>query len=240
VILQPGFVPGLVVTADWYDIRLTDAVRTASLNETAQFCVDSASIDNVFCDALTRSTTTGFVSNYLLSPQNVAFIETAGADLTVNYGFEPGSGNLGRFNLRGTVGYLDKLLVLPANGGIVDNDQGEAGAPEWVGTADVTWTLDNFSLNYGLQYIGEQLRFERDQIAGDPDIAAPEFLEIGDRFVHDLRGEFRTDNEQASFFVGVNNLTNEQPARGLSNAPTGWLGRFFYAGVRVNTDSLGF
>ena len=240
VVLQPSFVRGLTITADWYDIRLTDAVRTASLNETAQFCVDSASLDNVFCDAITRSTDTGFVSNYLLTPENVAFIETAGADVTVNYAFTPGDGGIGRFNLRGTVGYLDKLRVLPANGGIVDNDQGEAGAPEWIGTADITWSLGNVTLNYGLQYVGEQLRFERDQIAGDPDIAAPEFLTIGDRFTHDLRAEFRTDNEVAAFFVGVNNVTNELPARGLSNAPVGWLGRYFFAGFRVNTDSLGF
>lgn len=241
VILQPGFLRGLTVTADWYDIRLTNAVRTASLNETAQFCVDSESLDNVFCDSITRSEDTGFVTNFLLSPENVAFIETAGADVTVNYGFEPGSGDLGRFNLRGTVGYLDKLLVLPANGGIVDDNQGENGAPEWIGTADVTWTLDNVTLNYGVQYVGEQLRFERDVIAGDPDIAAPEFLEIGDRFIHDLRAEFSTNDREASFFVGVNNVTNELPARGLSSqSGVGWLGRFFYAGIRVNTAQLGF
>ncbi len=241
VILQPRFVPGLTITGDWYDIRLTNAVRTASLNETAQFCVDSASLDNVFCDAITRSESTGFVSNYLLSPENVAFIETAGADVTVNYAFEPGNGSLGRFNLRGTVGYLDKLLVLPANGGIVDDNQGENGAPEWVGTADITWTLDNFTLNYGVQYIGDQLRFEKDQIAGDPDIAAPEFLTINDRFVHDIRAEISTDDERASFFLGVNNLTNELPIRGLANQQgVGWMGRYFYAGIRVSTDQLGF
>jgi hypothetical protein len=96
------------------------------------------------------------------------------------------------------------------------------------------------TLNYGVQYIGKQLRFEIDEIAGDPDIAAPEFLTLDDRLIHDLRLEFRTGNEQAGFFVGVNNFTNELPDRGLANAPTGWLGRFFYAGFRVNTDRLGF
>ena len=100
----------------------------------------------------------------MLSPENVAFIETAGADVTVNYAFEPGNGSLGRFNLRGTVGDpAEQLLVLPANGGIVDDNQGENGAPESVGTADITWTLDNFTLNYGVQYIGDQLRFEKYQ-----------------------------------------------------------------------------
>jgi outer membrane receptor protein involved in Fe transport len=240
VILQPRFVPGLVITADWYDIRLTNAVRTPSVTEIGQFCVDSATLENDFCDLIERSTDTGFIEDFLLAPQNVAFIETAGADVTVNYAFEPGSGKIGRFNLRGSLGYLDKLNVLPANGGIVDDNQGETGSPEWVATGDITWSLDNVTLNYGVQYVGDQLRFERDQIAGDPDIAAPEFLVIGDRFVHDFRAEFSTDSRDASFFVGVNNFTNELPDRGLDNAPTGWLGRYFYAGIRINTDSLGF
>lgn len=194
----------------------------------------------MFCDSITRAPGTAFVTSYVLAPQNVAFIETTGADLTINYRFEPGDGKLGAFNLSGTVNYLDKFSFLPANGGIVDVENGEADFPEWSAVGDVTWTLDNFSLNYGVQYIGETLRFEIDVIAANPDLAPAEFLNIGDRFVHDVRPEFRTSAADASFFLGVNNFTNELPARGLSDTPTGWLGRFFYAGFRVNTDKLGF
>ena len=100
--------------------------------------------------------------------------------------------------------------------------------------------IENFTINYGVQYIGDQLRFELDEIAADPDIVAPEFLELDDRLIHDLRAEFTTDDERASFFLGVNNLTNELPSRGLDSAPTGWLGRYFFAGFRFNTDQLGF
>ncbi len=240
VILQPSFIPGLVITFDWFDIRLTNAINTATLQETNEFCVDAPTLDNAFCNNITRDTTTGFVIDYVLRPENVAFFETAGADLTINYSFEPGDGNLGRFDLRGTLGYLDKLLFLPANGGIVDDNQGEIGSPEWVGNADITWTIDNFSINYGVQYVGEQLRFEIDEIAGDPDIVDPDFLTIDARFVHDLRAQFTTDDERASFFIGVNNITNELPSRGLDSTPVGFLGRYFFAGFRFNTDQLGF
>ena len=240
VVLQPRFIPGLSLTFDWFDISLTDAVRTPLLQETAEFCVDAPTLDNPFCDAITRSGTTGFVTSYVVGPQNVAFIDTAGADITLNYGFEPGDGSWGRFDLRGTLGYLDKFEFLPANGGTVDVERKEVGFPEWTGNADITWRKGAFLVNYGVQYIGDQLRFENDEIAADPDIVDPEFLVIGDRLIHDFRVEVTPNQDLFSVYAGVNNFTNELPAQGLDNTPTGWLGRYFYAGIRITTDKLGF
>lgn len=238
VVVQPSFVPGLAITFDWFDINLEQAINTTSLTELAEFCVDSPTLDNQFCDLIQREQGTGFVESFSLSPVNVAFFETAGADLTLSYGFDVMAET--RLELRGTVGYLDKLNFLPANGGTVDDNRGEAGAPKWNGNADITLIRDNFSLNYGVQYIGEQLRFEKDVLAANPDRAAPEFITIGSRFIHDIRAEFMTDEKRAKFFVGVNNFTNELPALGLSNTPTGWLGRYYYAGINISLDGFGF
>ncbi|MEL6199546.1 MAG: TonB-dependent receptor, partial [Pseudomonadota bacterium] len=85
IVLQPRFAPDLTITIDWYDIRLSDAVRTPTLTETAEFCVDSPDLNNVFCDSVDRASGTAFVNGFVLGPQNVAFLETAGADLTANY-----------------------------------------------------------------------------------------------------------------------------------------------------------
>ncbi len=240
VVIQPRFVSGLSLTFDWFDISITDAVRTPLLQETSEFCVDAPTLDNPFCDSITRSTDTGFVTSYVVGPQNVAFIDTAGADITLNYRFEPGDGDWGRFNLRGTLGYLDKFEFLPANGGTVDNERREVGFPKWTGNADVTWEKGSFLVNYGVRYIGDQLRFENDEIAADPDIAEEGYFVIGDRFIHDIRVEVNPNQSFFTFYGGVNNFTNELPSRGLDNTPTGWLGRYFYAGVRITTDMLGF
>ena len=236
VILQPGFLRGFSVSFDWYDIRLEDAINTATLQETSEFCVDAPTIDNVFCDNITRDATTGYITGYLLQPQNVAFFETAGADMTVNYTFSPG--NLGTFGFRGTVGYLDKLRFLPANGGTVDDDRGEAGAPKWVGTGDITWRRDNLLLNYGINYTGPQRRFEYNETANDPDTVAPEYLYYDQVFTHDIRAEVRTSDERAAAFFGVNNFTDERPARGSANTPVSYLGRYFYVGVRMTLADL--
>lgn len=239
VVVQPRFAPRLALSLDWYDIRITNAINTAGLQETAEFCVDSPTLDNVFCNNITRSSDNAFVEGFLLRPENVAFFETAGADFTVSYNFETGS--LGSFALRGVVGYLDKLNFLPANGGIVDIDRGEGGAPKWVGSADVVWTLNsNFEVNYGLNYTGKQRRYEYNETEADPDLVDPRYLYYGDRFTHDLRFQWTTSDEKAAFYFGVNNLTNEMPGLGGSNTPVNFLGRFFYAGIKVNSEDLGF
>jgi iron complex outermembrane recepter protein len=235
IILQPSMIPGLTITADWYDIHLRDAINTADLQQTAEFCVDAPSLDNAFCNNITRDPVTGFVVNYALRPENVAFFETAGADFTVNYGFDLAGGDIG---FTGTLGYLDKLQFLPANGGVVDVDLNEAGSPRWSATADVTWQNDNLRFNYGVQFIGEQLRFERDVLAGNPDIAAPEYLTLDARFIHDIRAEWRTSDEDFSVFAGVNNFTNEMPEVNIIDGPTGWLGRYFFVGMRLRGNTF--
>jgi len=237
VVFEPGFAPRLTISADWYDIYLSGAINTADLQQTAEFCVDSPDVDNAFCSNITRDPTTGFVTGYTLRPENVAFFGTSGADFTVNYDFALGDGDIG---LTGTVGYLHKLEFLPANGGTVNDDRNEIGSPKWSATADATWQNDNLRLNYGLQFIGEQLRFQRDLVAAQPDIAAPEYLDIDARFLHDFRAEWRTSDESFSVFGGVNNFTNELPELGISDGPTGWLGRYFYLGLRLRGDSLSF
>ena len=236
VAVQPQFVPGLAITFDWFDIDLEQAINTTTLSELAEFCVDAPTLDNQFCPLVNRAQGTGFVESFRLSPVNVAFFETAGADFTVSYRTDIGAETDVEF--RGTVGYLDKLQFVPATGGEIDDDRKEAGAPKWNGNADITLNHRNFSLNYGVQYIGEQLRFANDVLAANPDRAAPEFITIDDVFIHDIRGEIRLADDRFGVFAGVNNFSDESPALGLSNTPTGWRGRYFFAGVRMSLEDL--
>ncbi|WP_137681071.1 TonB-dependent receptor plug domain-containing protein [Aurantiacibacter suaedae] len=238
VVLQPAFLPGLSISFDWFDIDLENAINTTTLTRLAEFCVDSASLDNEFCQRVDRSPSTGYVAGYQLQPVNVAFFETAGADMTLNYSHDLGASS--QIAVRGTLGYLDKLNFLPANGGIVNADKGELGSPEWNGNADATWSNDNWNVNYGLRYIGKSSRYTNDVIAGNPDIAAPEYIYYDARFIHDARVEYTTSEQRFSIYAGVNNFTNEMPELGSIRAQTGWLGRYFFAGIRIRMDTLGF
>ena len=49
-VLRPRFLPGFSLAADWYDIRLEDAINTFTATEAFSLCVDQPTLDNVFCE----------------------------------------------------------------------------------------------------------------------------------------------------------------------------------------------
>jgi iron complex outermembrane recepter protein len=114
-LLRPDAVPGLAISLDWYNIRLNNAINSASAQEFAELCVDQPTLDNTYCDAITRDPDSGFVNGWTVRPENVANFATAGADFTVDYRFAPSE--LGLFHLSVSGGYLDKLEFIATPGG---------------------------------------------------------------------------------------------------------------------------
>ncbi|RYD30328.1 MAG: TonB-dependent receptor [Sphingomonadales bacterium] len=230
VVLQPRFIPRLTITADWFNIRLENAVRTATAQEIVDLCVDQPSLANPFCSSVTRSGTTGFVSDYLVGPQNVAAFETAGLDVTVRYSVPTDS--FGTFGINLTGNYLDKLNFVPTPGADVEDSKLTRYAPEYSGQIDLTWSNNGLMLNYGLNYFSKTRRFSVDQIRNNPNYAEPKYFFYREKFEHDLQLAYDV-NDQFRFYGGVNNFTNEKGDAGSSAYPYSALGRYFYAGAKV-------
>lgn len=234
-VLQPRFVRGLTITADWFDIRLKNAVRTATAQEIVDLCVDQPDLNNVFCQSVTRSGRTGYVSNFLVRPQNVAAFKTAGLDLQVQYQFD--AGNAGQFGLRVIGNYLHRLTFVPTPGASVENDRLTTTAPKYSGQADLTWTKGVLTLNYGLNYGSKTRRFTVDQITANPDLSDPKYFFYRERWEHDLQASVRVSND-FSFYGGVNNLTGKKGDVASVSTPYSYLGRYIYVGARVGLNNL--
>jgi iron complex outermembrane recepter protein len=237
VILQPRFIPGLTLSADYYDVRIEDAVSTPGLSTVAELCVDAPNINNVFCDAIdrfpgTNTAAPGVVSGFRLLPQNVAQFTTKGIDFSASYRFSPGA-NLGNVTLAVVGNYLDELTFIGTPGGDIIDSTGTAGAPEWQVNFDLNWTIDKVSFTYGFNYFSETLRFSRQATEDDPDIVAPEFINFDARFTHDFQVAFNV-NDRFRFYGGVNNAFNQEPDVGSTFYPVSAVGRFFYAGIRAS------
>lgn len=240
VVVRPSFIPGLTATFDWYDITIKGAVNTPTATQLAELCVDQATTDNRFCENIFRATGTGFVLGdgndpqqrigFVVNPENVANFKTSGADFSLRYGFTPG--NFGKFALNLDGGYLHKISFVPSIGAESDNDIREAYNPRWRGALSADWTLDNFSVNYGVTYFSKTRRFTTEQIAANPDLSDPRFFFFKERWEHDVRAAFKLD-DGFEFYGGVNNLFDEKPSFDQLSYPVSGIGRYLYVGAKV-------
>ena len=238
VILQPRFLPGLNLRADWYNIDLEGAINQVEAEQLAQLCVDQATIQNVFCDAITRQSGTagtadaGNIVSFLVTPQNVARFRTAGLDVNLNYVMR--TGQAGTFTLNIVGNYLDRLEFIGTPGAPTTNERGETRAPKYTLTGDITWKLGQVTLNYGLQWFDKTLRFTNLEVAGNPDIVADEYRYLKERWQHDIYASVDV-TDRLQLYVGANNLFDQKPDIGTSIYPVDSLGRYMYAGFRVST-----
>lgn len=230
VVLRPRFIPGLNLAFDWYDIKLKDAVAYATAQDIVDLCVDQPSLDNVYCALIERDPDTGYVSDFTVTPNNVASFKTAGMDMTLNYRFQPG--NLGTFNFRLVGGYLHRLQYIPTVGADVDDDRQEPFAPKFQANGDLTWTKGGLTLNYGINWFSKTRRFEKEVTDVDPDIVEKKYLWFKERWEHDVQAAYAV-NERFNIYAGANNLWNQKPDVGASSYPISKVGRQLYVGVRT-------
>jgi outer membrane receptor protein involved in Fe transport len=97
-VLEPVAIPGLSLTADYYDIRIKDAIVYNTTSVIVAQCFASGDANNANCQAIHRSTLTGALSggsgigvDTLYA--NVAVMRTRGIDLGLNFHRGPQAGS---------------------------------------------------------------------------------------------------------------------------------------------------
>ena len=241
VVLQPSFVPGLTMTLDWYDIRISGAINTPTATEVAELCVDQPTATNVFCQSIFRAQGTGFVLGdgndparrigYSVLPQNVAGFLTSGADASLRYKFQP-KADVGEFTFNLTVGYLKSYNFTPSIGADPEDDYLQAYTPRWRGSFAMDWEKGGFNLGYTLSFQSRTARFEPQQLIANPDLSDPKFFNYKRLWDHNVRVSYDV-NDQFQFYGGVNNLGNQKPDFADFQYPISAIGRSFFVGVKA-------
>ena len=233
VVLRPRFIPGFNVAFDWYHIRIKDAINTPTSQELTELCVDQPTIDNVFCQSITRSPSTGFVKTFIVLPQNVAQFKTAGLDMALNYRFAPFR-NFGSFNLNVKGNYLKTLQFIPTPGADVNENVTEPFSPKWSATGDLTWTSSNkrLILNYGINWYSRTRRSPIELTNANPDLYAPQYKWYKEYWEHEIQASYDV-TKKVNMYFGVRNLLDTKPDVGAAGYPISAVGRAFYVGVRL-------
>ncbi len=236
IVLRPRFLPGFSFTADWYNIKLTNAINTPDVNEVFKLCVDQPTLENVFCSSFTRSPTTGFINFYKTQTLNVAAFTTSGLEISAAYRLNM-SPALGTLDFRLSGGYLKDLTFLATVGGVPEQQRNRTYRPNYSGNLDVTWLHGPLTINYGLAWQGKTERYTQIQQAAHPNYD-PRYIMYKERWEHDIQVSYDIE-ERFTLYGGINNFTDQQPdiAAGFAY-PVSAIGRFFYVGAKIKLSKL--
>ena len=233
-VVQPRFfIPGLSLTADWFNIDITGAIRAIPGSTKLAVCYASTNLSNPFCRDFTRSPLTGEVTYLSAQPINTGRERMSGLDLGLVYAHTLGSFQL-QLDLNAT--YLNEYVVEPFVGGapIVFDGRiggGNGGYPKWRGYGVATARRDGFAFTWSTQWIGKAQDFN----------AAPTAIgyRTPDVFYHNAQLAFEV-TRKTRFQVGVDNLFDRSPpyipsfTDGNTDTMTyDLLRRRFYVGFRT-------
>lgn len=234
-------VDGLTLSADWWSIKIDDAIQTISGNSIVEKCVDSESLDNPFCALVTRGNFVGLSDPYVISSidlrqVNVGSLTARGVDFAASYYtyLDKISSSLpGRLTVTATLTYLDKLeeLVDATDETTLLIKDGEYENPTWRANLNLGYAVGNLRANWKVRYIGPS--------SLDVEKSAEYYggVTVDERFYHDLSINYELD-DGSSLQLGVNNLFDEHPPRTPSTYTGAYgsslfdsVGRFFYLGA---------
>lgn len=202
---QGGFASAFSIEANYYDIRVDNAIGAVDPNLTLNNCAlrgDAASC------ALVIRTSNGFVNEIDGTLQNLDSIQTTGLDVTANYR-SPATG-IGTFGLQANATWLLKYVLTASNGFVVLDRVGtERGSPDqafpkFKGNATVSWSIPDFSASFTGRYIAAVTEINPND--GTPNRMASRFY--GDvQFI--VTPGFM--DRRFAFTLGVNNVFNQDP-----------------------------
>ncbi|MBM0106565.1 TonB-dependent receptor [Steroidobacter sp. S1-65] len=262
VVYQPSFVPGLALSADYYDIEIEDAISMVSAQDIVDRCYDG---NQTFCAAFTRDPTSDSGNELLItnSPFNFVSERARGLDLEASYRFafsDFGSSLPGNITLRSLATHYIEMSsnngVDPPTDRAGQNTNG--GPPDWQYRLSAAYTLDQLTVQltgrgissgtYDNTYIectsGCPQSTALNRTINTNHIDGALYL---DAFV---AWTLQTDTMRNQIFFKVNNLTDKDPVvvglgpgdssnvePGINRALYDYLGRTFRIGFRIDWGS---
>ncbi|GJL95034.1 MAG: TonB-dependent receptor [Hyphococcus sp.] len=198
-------VNGLSFTADYFNIKIDDAVRETPGSTKLAFCYNSTGLSHPFCgpDHHTRNALSGDIDFLSTQPANTGREEMSGIDLGAVYNFD-GFGVSHSVNAQMT--YLMKYETTAFDGDapfVIDGfiGGGNGGYPRVRGNGSWTAFSDRWSATYSVQLIGAGRDFNATSGLGS---------QIDTETYHNVQFSYELTNE-IRLSLGVDNLFQNDP-----------------------------
>ncbi|MBN8501493.1 MAG: TonB-dependent receptor, partial [Sphingomonadales bacterium] len=167
VVVEPRAVPGLSITVDYYNIKVTSLIAAPTLGTLMTLCFDSPTpfASNPYCTStpsdipgLNTRLPSGLFPEYagLVTGVNFASQKTKGIDVDVAYRKTFDNGHKLSFRAIATrVVVVDNYTDI-LNPTVPNRQLGELGDPLWAANASFNYDFGNVDFTYSARYIGKQ------------------------------------------------------------------------------------
>jgi iron complex outermembrane recepter protein len=241
VVYQPAWLQGFSLSADYYDIKINDAIAQLTVQQIADECFAGATD---LCGRITRNTTTGLITQINNTFLNVAESRTKGVDIEVGYQ-RPITlfGGDESLSIRAFGTFVDELSTTNLGAATIDR-AGQTGlgggAPDWQANLGVNYQRGPLTVFLQERYIGRGIL---NAIWGPADV---DDNRVGGVFYTNLRLSYDLGDTAGQFtvFGNVTNLFDRAPplaptfgfngSNHTNEALFDVLGRRYTVGVRMN------
>jgi outer membrane receptor protein involved in Fe transport len=203
----PGFIEGLTVSLDYYDIKVTDAIEDIEPETTLLQCIEN----NQFCDRVNRGQNdslwlgqAGPTNGINALTQNIGFFQTKAIDLELTWSV--GIGDAGTLFFNNVYGHVVEWKKQEFPGSEVLSCEGVYGGscelplPENANRFSVAWSTPwNLLFNLNWRFLDG---VAQTQTSSPIDIDSQNYVDIAANW---------QATEKITLRVGINNLLDEEP-----------------------------
>ncbi|WP_447764000.1 TonB-dependent receptor [Sphingopyxis panaciterrae] len=202
LVWQPGFLPGFDLTVDYWNIKIGNMIAAIGQQDVLNLCMDLPSIDNQFCDRVTRDSR-GYAEGVDTSYMNVSESAAKGIDVGANYRTNVGAGRLA-LALRAT--YLLKFETTTLPGVETSRIIYDGGYqnPRIRANMFASYSVGDWEIGLNTRYWGRALNYTN---VSDE---AYERNRLPAKIYNDLNVGWNM-TENVTLRVGINNLFDVQP-----------------------------
>ncbi len=215
VVVRPRFLPGFAFSADYYKITLNGGIDRIGAQQTLDNCVDLPTLDNQFCDFITRKAD-GNLQEVRDSYVNVSSFKVEGIDFEASYHADlnnlfGGNGDLGRIGIQAVASYVkhnifaDKDLV---TGEITEFDNaGEPDNPKFRMMLNASYYRGPLQVNWSSRFVGKTVT-NNDLVNPAEDVGR--YYHVPSVWYHDMSVSYDTPMN-IRLTGGIRNLFNTGP-----------------------------
>ena len=212
-------------SASYFDIEVNNAPNVPGAGFILSQCYNSTAFPNdPFCQRRVRDPNTGFLNEIDQTPFNLASFGAKGVDFNARAAFDfDAGGRTFEITSDNVVTHQFEREQQTIADAPINDAAGDFGFPKWRGNSNWRIASGDFSLFWGVRYIGSQVDLNQqtgEVIVRNPDIRnaiTGDLLggdtvvqEIGDYFRHDASIRYNGGDDW-SLVVGLNNVFDRDP-----------------------------